>query len=373
MDFSLSEEQQAVRGLAEQIFQGHADVARIKQVEAGEERIDRELWRALADANLLAIALPEGDGGSGLGMIETSLVLEQQGRAVTPVPYWAMIVCGALPIAEHGSAAQRERWLPGIVAGEQFVTTALAEPGLNDPTRPSVRATRDGSAWRLDGHKPSVPSGHLADAVLVPALTPDGPRVFVVDTSTNGVAREVAPTTDRSLVAHLSLDGATGEVLGDGDGNERALSWTIDRALLGLAAIQVGVCDGALAMAAEYTNQRTQFGRPLASFQGAQIRAADAYIDTEAIRVTTLQAAWKLDAGHDATADVLVAKWWASDAGQHAVHMTQHLHGGMGADVDYPVHRYFLWGKQIEDTLGGASAQLARLGREIALMKDVKA
>jgi acyl-CoA dehydrogenase len=140
----------------------------------------------------------------------------------------------------------------------------------------------------------------------------------------------------------------------------------LDRALLGLAAIQVGVCEAALYMAAEYTNGRTQFGRPLASFQGAQMRAADAYIDTEAIRVTTLQAAWKLDAGRDATADVLVAKWWASEAGQHAVHMTQHLHGGMGADVDYPVHRYFLWGKQIEDTLGGASAQLARLGRALA-------
>jgi len=136
--------------------------------------------------------------------------------------------------------------------------------------------------------------------------------------------------------------------------------------------MQIGVCEGALAMAAEYTNQRNQFGRPLASFQGAQIRAADAYIDTEAIRVTTLHAAWKLDAGRDATAEVLVAKWWASEAGQHAVHNVQHLHGGMGADVDYPVHRYFLWGKQIEDTLGGASAQLARLGREIALGEALK-
>jgi 3-oxocholest-4-en-26-oyl-CoA dehydrogenase beta subunit len=126
------------------------------------------------------------------------------------------------------------------------------------------------------------------------------------------------------------------------------------------------VCTEALRQAAEYTNQREQFERPLATFQGAQIRAADAYIDTEAIRVTTQQAAWKMDAGRDASADVLVAKWWASEAGQHAVHNTQHLHGGMGADIDYPVHRYFLWGKQIEDTLGGASATLARLGSVLA-------
>ena len=132
------------------------------------------------------------------------------------------------------------------------------------------------------------------------------------------------------------------------------------------ARLQIGVCEAATAQAAEYTSNRQQFGKPLSTFQGVQLRAADAFIDTEAIRVTTLQAAWKLDEGLDASSDVLVAKWWASEAGQHAVHNTQHLHGGMGADIDYPVHRYFLWGKQIEDTLGGASATLARLGQVLA-------
>ena len=137
----------------------------------------------------------------------------------------------------------------------------------------------------------------------------------------------------------------------------------LDRALLGLCATQIGVCEAAIAQAAEYTSHREQFGKPLSTFQGVQLTAADAFIDTEAIRVTLMQAAWKMDEGLDASSDVLVAKWWASEAGQHAVHNTQHLHGGMGADIDYPIHRYFLWGKQIEDTLGGASATLARLGQ----------
>ena len=366
MDFSLSEEQQAVRDLAEQIFQGRATVERVKAIEAGEERIDRDLWRALADANLLAIALPEADGGSGLGMIETCLVLEQQGRTVAPVPYWATVVCGALPIAELGTDAQRTRWIPAVMHGSAFVSAALAEAGLNDPFRPAVQATPDAGGWRLDGAKPSVPAGHIADALLVPAATADGVRVFLVETGSSGVSRTVAPTTDRSLVAHFTFDGAPAEPLGDDAPGDRAVAWMLDRALLGLAAIQVGVCEAALRMAADYTNGRHQFERPLASFQGSQIRAADAYIDTEGIRVTTLQAAWKLDAGRDSSTDVMVAKWWAADAGQHAVHMTQHLHGGMGADIDYPVHRYFLWGKQIEDTLGGASAQLSRLGRALA-------
>ena len=96
------------------------------------------------------------------------------------------------------------------------------------------------------------------------------------------------------------------------------------------------------------------------------LRAADAYIDTEAIRVTTWQAAWRLDSGLPATEAVAVAHWWASEAGQRVVHATQHLHGGMGADISYPIHRYFLWGKQIELMLQGPSAELARLGSVLA-------
>ena len=155
-------------------------------------------------------------------------------------------------------------------------------------------------------------------------------------------------------------------LLGPVDQGKRALAWMIERALLGLCALQVGVCEAAIQLAAEYTSQRVQFGKPLSTFQGVALRAADGYIQTEAIRVTMQQAAWRLDAGREASRDVLVAKWWASDGGQHVVHNAQHLHGGLGADVDYPVHRYFLWGKQIEDTLGGASAQLARLGETLA-------
>jgi acyl-CoA dehydrogenase len=245
------------------------------------------------------------------------------------------------------------------------LTAALAESGANDPLHPQVSAARDGDTWRLDGDKPSVPAGHVADRVLVPASTGDGELgVFLVDPAGPGVERTVAATTDRSNVAHLAFSGAPGEQLG-ADGR-RATAWMLDRALVGLCATQVGVAEGALRMAADYTSERQQFGRPLSTFQGVALKAADAYIDTEAMRVTLWQAAWRLTAGLDATREVMVAKWWASEGGQRVVHITQHLHGGMGADIDYPVHRYFLWGKQIEDTLGGASAQLARLGRALA-------
>jgi 3-oxocholest-4-en-26-oyl-CoA dehydrogenase beta subunit len=366
VDFSLSDEQAAVRDLAEQIFQGSSPVERVKAVEATDDRIDTTLWSALADANLLGLSLPEDVGGSGLGVLELCLVLEQQGRVVAPVPLWATLALGALPLAQWGSDDQRREWLPGVIAGEVRLTAALAESGVNDPRHPQARATRDGATWRVDGLKMSVPAAHIADRVLVPARTDDGVAVFLLDPHTAGVTIERAVTTNREIHPHLHLDGATVEPLGAPDHGARILAWMLDRALLGLCALQVGVCEASLALAATYSSNRVQFGRPLSTFQGVALKAGDGYIQTEAMRVTMLQAGWRLDAGRDATSDVLVAKWWASEGGQRVVHIGQHLHGGMGADVDYPVHRYFLWGKQIEDTLGGSSAQLARLGETLA-------
>jgi acyl-CoA dehydrogenase len=133
-----------------------------------------------------------------------------------------------------------------------------------------------------------------------------------------------------------------------------------------LCALQVGVCEAALTQTATYLNGRHQFGRPLSTFQGTMLRAADAAIDIEAMRVTWQNAAWRFDTGRDAADAARDAKWQASERGQRTVHATQHLHGGMGADITFPIHRYFLWGKQIELQLGGPSAQLARLGAAIA-------
>jgi alkylation response protein AidB-like acyl-CoA dehydrogenase len=369
MDFSLSEEQVAVRDLAGRIFEDHASVERVKEVEASTDRFDRDLWAELARANLLGIALPEDVGGSGLGLEELCLLLEQQGRRVAPVPLLATLVSGAAPLARFGSPSQRERYLPGVVEGDTVLSAALAEGGDNDPLRPATTARPDGDGWRLDGRKPTVPAAHLATRILVPAATPGGTAVFLVDPHGEGVVCERAETTDREPQFHLSLSATRvgpDDVLGHPEESEGILGWILERTLVGLCALQVGVAEEALGLAAAYVSERHQFGRPLATNQGVALKAADAYIDVEAMRSTMWQAAWRLSTGRPAEREVLVAKWWASDAGQRVVHATQHLHGGLGADVDYPIHRYFLWGKQIEVTMGGASQSLARLGRVIA-------
>ena len=192
-------------------------------------------------------------------------------------------------------------------------------PGVNDPLRPRrARHAATATAGGSTASKPSVPGRRTSPTrVLVPAATDDGvarvPRRCRRRRASRASRRV---TTDRSLVGHLTFDGAPAEPLGDGRVRASGRSASmLDRALLGLCAMQVGVCEAAIAQAAEYTSQpRCSSASRSRRSRASQIRAADAYIDTEAIRVTTLQAAWKLDAGRDARADVLVAKWWAAEA-----------------------------------------------------------
>jgi acyl-CoA dehydrogenase len=365
MDFTLTEDQEAVRDLAARVFEGQATVERVREAEQSTERIDRRLWGELAAAGLLGLCMPEDGGGSGLGTIELCLVLEQQGRRVAPVPLLPTVVT-AMAIAEFGTAAQRDAWVPAAASGQVVLTSALGEVGRPEGAPPAVRAERDWAGWRLEGVTPNVPAAPVAARVLVPAATREGVLACLVDPGAQGVDVEPVVTTDRQSRGNLVLSGVR---VGDGDvvGDGRVLTWCVERMLTGLCALQVGVAEEAVRMAAAHTSSRVQFGRPLSTFQGVALRAADAYIDTEAMRVTMWQAAWRLSEGLDARREVLVAKWWASEGGQRVVHATQHLHGGIGADVEYPVHRYFLWGKQIENELGGASAVLARLGRDLTL------
>jgi alkylation response protein AidB-like acyl-CoA dehydrogenase len=226
----------------------------------------------------------------------------------------------------------------------------------------------------LSGTVHGVPQAHVAERILVPAASrragaTDGVIVALVDPTGPGVRLERAVTTDRQVHPSVELDGVRvddAEVLGGPDDGADILAWMLDRARTGLCALQLGVTEEAVRRAAAYLNERQQFGRPLSTFQGTMLRAADAYIDTEAIRVTTWQAAWRIDQDLPASEEVAVAHWWASEAGQRVVHATQHLHGGLGADIEYPIHRYFLWGKQIELMLQGPSAELARLGSMVA-------
>lgn len=366
MDFAYTEEQDDLRGLVKRILEDKLTEERMREVEAGLERFDRETWAALAKADALGIALPEDVGGNGLGMLEQCIVLEEVGRTVAPVPVLASIVMGAMPIAQFGTAEQKAAWATPAAAGEKILTAALVEPLNRDPASPTTSAVRDGDGWRVTGVKTCVPAGTIADAILVPATTDGGVGVFLVEPSASGASIERQMTSNKESEALLTLDGAPADLVGDV--GAEIVHWIVRRATLGLVAQQLGVLTRAMEMTAEYAINRVQFDRPIATFQAVGHRCADAYIDVQGVRLTLLQAVWKLEEGldEDIDVDIEVAKFWASDAGHRVAHTTVHIHGGVGIDSDAQPHRYFVAAKKGELTLGSATDQLLRIGAAFA-------
>jgi alkylation response protein AidB-like acyl-CoA dehydrogenase len=373
MDFSLGEVETAVGDLARKIFRERVTPASLKQVEAEDDRFDRALWKELAGADLLGTSLPESAGGSGHGLLAACALLVEAGAAVAPVPLWPTLVLGAMPIARFGTEDQCRRWLDGVVEGETILTAALTETGpgeAGEATDVHTRARSVSGSWVLHGVKIAVPAAHLAKRVLVTARTEaDQIGVFAVDPRASGVRLERQLATTGEPWFRMTLDGARvapADVLGDVGQGAAIVEWLLPRAVVGLCAIQLGVAERALRMTAEYATSRQQFERPIATFQAVAQRAADAYIDVEAIRVSAWQAAWRLASDLPASKAVAIAKYWACEGGHRVTYAAQHLHGGMGFDLEYPLHRYYTWAKQIELTLGSASAQIARLGADLA-------
>ena len=370
MDFAPNESQAAVAELAAQILGDGAGFERTRELEAEGAPYDHALWSRLAEANLLGVALDEAHGGQGMGFLALCLLLEEAGARLAPLPLFDTLVMGALAVQEFGTAEQRARLLPAVAEGAATLTAALAEPGEAFARRhTNVSARREGDGFVLDGEKQGVPYAATARAILVPARADEGLGVFLVTPEASGVTLESQETTAHEPWAVLHLRDvrvAAEEILAPPPRGPAVLDWLAPRAATALAAVASGVAREGLRRTAAYTGERKQFGRTIGSFQGVSLRAADAYIDAEAMRLTMLQAAWRIDQGLPAEQAAAVARWWACQGGHRVAHTAQHLHGGIGADVDYPIHRYFLAAKQLSFRLGSASAQLAGLGGGIA-------
>jgi alkylation response protein AidB-like acyl-CoA dehydrogenase len=371
MDLELDENQHAIADLALQILRESLTRERLRAIEASPDRVAVEEWQRLAAAGLLGVPLAEDVGGSGLGLVEACLVLEQIGRTVAPLPYDATIVGAAMPIDAFGSRAQRERILPRVGDGSLLLAPALIEHGNELATwLPKTIARRDGSGWRLDGEKRVVAAAHVAGLLLVPARTAeDACGVFLVDPRASGVTLGREESTTGEPLSTVRLAGArlaADDVLGEPHGGLEIVSWIVRRLTAGLCAMQAGVCAEALRLTAAHVSEREQFGQKIATFQAVAQRAADAYVDSEAITLTARQAAWRLGAGLDADDALDTAKFWAAEGGFRVAHAAQHLHGGIGVDTEYPLFRYFRRTRQIELTLGGAALHLVQLGDRIA-------
>jgi alkylation response protein AidB-like acyl-CoA dehydrogenase len=365
MDFAFSDDQVELQNLAHQILTEQATHERLKALEeAGGSVYDESLWKQLAAAGLTGIAVPEEHGGAGLGFLDLAVIFDEIGRAVAPVPAVPTLVT-AYVLSKRAPGAVASL-LPGVAAGDVILTTAFGDPADVTARQGSVEGRSEGDDWVLDGERNFVPYGGLADVVVVPAKAGDQVVLAMLPKDTDGVSVTDQHTTNHAPQAELTLRGVrvpSEAVITDA----AALLADLERhATAALSMVAAGVCSAALTMTAKYTSEREQFDKKIASFQAVGQRAADAYIDAEMIRLTALQAVWRLSEGWPADEEIAIAKFWVGDGGTRVLHATQHLHGGIGVDLDYPVHRYFLWGKQLEHELGTAHRQLLKLGAMLA-------
>jgi 3-oxocholest-4-en-26-oyl-CoA dehydrogenase beta subunit len=369
MDFTTTEAADDLSGLVRTITESVCTPEHQRDLDTLEGRVDRVLWRKLIDADVLSAVAPESLGGGDFGVLEQVAVLVALGRRLAAVPYLESVVLAAGALARFGSTELQQNWAVPAVNGEKILTIALEGEMGQGP----VQATPAGDGYRLTGTRTLVGYAPVADAFLVPAETDSGVKVFLVSNEDAGVSVTALETTGRGSVGQLELQGVdvdAGRLVG-GVGAPPArggevVEWLAALETLGQTAFQLGVLERALELTAEYAREREQFGRPIGSFQAVAQRLADGYIDIKGLRLTLTQAAWRLSENLPADVEVATAAFWAADAGHRVAHTTVHVHGGVGIDIDHPVHRYFLAAKQTEFALGSATGQLRRIGRELA-------
>ncbi|WP_329229290.1 acyl-CoA dehydrogenase family protein [Streptomyces canus] len=375
MDFTFSEEQQAAAEAARGVF---ADVAPdavpspALTTGAVADEFDRALWARLADADLLSLLSAEEYGGAGLDAVALCLVLRESAKVLARVPLLENSAAMAA-VQAYGGPELRAELLERAGRGEVVLTVASSGRTGHDPAELAVTARQEegeGADWILDGVQTAVPWAYDADYIVVPAHTATDRTVLaLVPRVHDGVAPAEQFSTSGERLGELRLESAR-IAARDVIDVEGAWEWLRDLLTTGTCALALGLGERVLRMSSEYTSKREQFGFPVATFQAVAVQAADRYIDLRAMEVTLWQAAWRIASGARGTlpvaGDVAVAKIWASEGVRRVVQTAQHLHGGFGADVDYPLHRYHAWAKHLELSLGPAAAHEEALGDLLA-------
>ncbi|WP_426403891.1 acyl-CoA dehydrogenase family protein [Streptomyces sp. R-07] len=372
MDFTFTEEQQAAVEAAKAVFKDVTpDAVPSPALTPGAvaEDLDRPLWSRLAAADLLGLALAPEHGGAGLDPVALCLVLRESARVLARVPLLETYAV-AMTVERHAHPHTAAELLPRVARGELVLTAAAHGRTGHEPADRAVTARRDGADWILDGLQTAVPWAHGADLIAVPAHTAEGRTILaLLPRAHEGLGLTGQYSTNGELLAELDLAAVRVDATHVIDTDD-AWEWLRSLLTTGTCALALGLGEAVLAMTSQYTGKREQFGHPVATFQAVAVQTADRYIDLRAMEATLWQAAWRLSSGADgalpAAGDVAVAKIWASEGVRRVVQTAQHLHGGFGADTDYPLHRYHAWAKHLELSLGPAAAHEEALGDLLA-------
>ena len=316
--------------------------------------LDREnSWAALVSGGVAALGVPERLGGDGVGLPEIATALTEIGRHATLSPALATLGLGTLPVLDMASEAQQDRYLDGVAKGA-VLTAALNEPGAALPERPATTLANG----RLNGTKIAVPFAGQASWILV--TTDSG--VVVVSSQAEGVRLIKTPNsagTEEFAVEFHDVEVASDAVLSD-----TGVHRLNQLALAAIGAYAAGLIAGAVRLTADYVTNRHQFGRPLATFQAVSAQLADVYIASRTMGLAASSVVWRLSEGRDADEDLDILGYWLTSQLPPAIQTCHHLHGGMGMDITYPMHRYYSSVKDVTRLLGGAAHRLDLVGAQ---------
>lgn len=367
MDFALNEQQEMMQTLARDFLTAEYTDKVLKAMAADENGYTPELWKKLAEMNLLGLSIPEEYGGVG-DFLDLIVVMEEMGRACFISPFFSTVVLGASAIIEAGSEAQKKEFLPGIAGGKIIITLALAEKsGKYTPDAVQTKATRQGEDYIINGTKLFVTDAHVSNYLICAARTDKGISLFIVDRNTPGIKCTPLKTISGDKQAEVTFDNV--EVSGDNVLGEIDKGWSyvekiLQKANTARCAEMVGLAQQALNLSLDYAKERTAFGHPIGAFQSIQHRCADMLIDVEGSRFATYQAAWRINEGLPATREVAIAKAWVSRACRRVMNSAHQVHGAIGFTEDHILHYYTKKNRACEFSFGGIDFHLAKIGTE---------
>jgi alkylation response protein AidB-like acyl-CoA dehydrogenase len=377
MDLSLSESQKMLRASARAFLMQECPTSLVRAMEENPEGYTEEFWRKLVDLGWLGLVVPEKWGGIGEDFLTLALLLEEMGCALAPGPYFSTVVLGALPLIKFGTVAQKDSYLRSMAEGETLLSSALTEISASYyPTDITLEAKSVVNGYLLDGTKFFVPDAHVASAVLVPARTSrgntpqEGITVFIVPTNVEGYRSTLLKTVARDkqcevILKEVSLGSES--VLGEID-----QGWTIveklrDWAAVGTCALMVGNANTVLEMTLKYVKERSQFGKPVGSFQAIQHFCADMATQVAGARDVTYRAAWKLAEDLDAAMEVSLAKAWVSKVNQQVLSLAHQSHGAIGFTWEHDLPLYTRRAKAWEFLYGDPDFHRDRIAQFLGL------
>lgn len=360
MDFSLSEDQRAIAEMADSVFRDYCTDEQMREFDLDDQPFMLPLWQTCIETGLQALAIPEAFGGSGMGITELHCVLKAQGAGLGQVPLWQHQLTAAC-LAAHGTDSQREL-VQQAAAGELLLSLSLQ--GLAAGRGLALQLVQQEGRLQLQGQANAVDVAAQADRLLLVADSAEGPRLVLLDPRSEGVEL-VAGVANHGLAV---ADVLCRNVLVEADQvlPAAALPWLEQRAIAAVAALQLGVSEEQVRRTVEYINQREQFGRAIGTFQAVQMSMADSHIALEGLRTALYQLCYRLDAGLPSDSEALATRFLGTEAAHLVGHKTQHVHGGIGVDLTYPIHRFLYWSRYLSLTLGGSAATLERLGDWLA-------